>query len=380
MMRNDYRRSLIMLRTHAQGYSGHVRLERRTLMGSLYAVINVPNGEGVLCAALIRPDPREGYTAVRIGELRRDGRGQANLAWNFDPRNIDGYALEDYWLITIVNRDRSGRCSVVLSGNLNGSHEVDWLNVQAAACAACREERPPVILPVPPAAPNRPASPEEGPIVPPMPALPPQDQPAGQGEGPLEPPTPEIPPEMPSAQPDEGPLELPTPDLIPEDQPADPNPDPEQLPTPEVQPATFPESFVPADDLPEREFFEEPAQDVSVSVLPAAADVLGLDSSVPWPGVAEQVRARFAEQPAKELMLGDGYTYVSAPMPKESGFDEIDVGLKVENGIPVTIAYAFPSRFTPEPPQGLENYTWKGGSAEGWWTIETDVYTGERLL
>ena len=33
MMRNDYRRALILLRGNAPGYSGHVRLERRTLMG-----------------------------------------------------------------------------------------------------------------------------------------------------------------------------------------------------------------------------------------------------------------------------------------------------------------------------------------------------------
>ncbi len=373
MMKNDYRRSLIMLRTHAQGYSGHVRLERRTLMGSLYAVINVPNGEGVLCASLIRENPRGGYTAVKIGELRRDGRGQANLAWNFDPRNIDGFSLEDYWLIAIVNRDRLGRCSVVLSGNLNGTREVDWLTVQAAACAACREERPPVCETCPPGLPNRPAAPGEGPIVPPTPALPPQNQPAQPDEGPLGPPTPEVTPENQPAQPDEGPVEPPTPEVNPENQPARPNPGPAELPTPALpaQPSTFPESAVPADDLP-----EEPAQTVFVPILPTAAESLGLDASVPWPGVAEQVRSFFADQPAKELMLNDGYTYVSAPMPEGSGYDHVEVGLKLEQGIPVNIAYALPSHYTPEPPQGLENYVWKGGSADGWWTIETDVYTG----
>ena len=35
MMRNDYRRALILLRSNAASYSGHVRLERRTLMGSM---------------------------------------------------------------------------------------------------------------------------------------------------------------------------------------------------------------------------------------------------------------------------------------------------------------------------------------------------------
>jgi len=365
MMKNDYRRSLIMLRTHAQGYSGHVRLERRTLMGSLYAVISVPNGDSILCASLIRPNPRGGYTAVKIGQLRRDGRGQANLAWNFDPRNIDGYPLEEYWLIAIVSRDRLDRCSVVLSGNLNGSREVDWLTVQAAACAVCREERPPII-------PNRPAAPGEGPVAPPTPALPPPDQPARPGEGPIEPPTPEVEPENQPAAPEEGPVEFPTPDVIPENQPAQPGSG--LLPTPELfeQEPLFPEEDVPADDLP-----EEPAQEVFVPARLTAAEKLGLDASTPWPGVAEQVRRYFASQSARELMLGDGYTYVSAPMPENSGFDHVEVGLKMEHGVPVAIAYALPSTYTPEPPQGLENYTWKGGAADGWWTIETDVYTGE---
>lgn len=358
MMKNDYRRSLIMLRTHAQGYSGHVRLERRTLMGSMYAVINAPGGDSVLCASLVRSNPRGGYTAVKIGELRRDGRGQASLAWSFDPRNIDGRTLEDYWLIVIVSRDRQGRCSVALSGSLNGSREVDWLAVQAASCAACSEERPPACEFCPPEPPARP---------------PQTNQPAAPGEGPVEAPTPSLPSGEAPAAPGEGPEELPTPSLPSEEAPAAPEEGPEEFPTPGLP--SEPEADIPADDLP-----EEAAQTVYLPVLPTAAEVLGLDASVPWPGVAEQVRKYFAAHPPKELMLGDGYTYVSAPMPKGSGYDHVEVGLKLEQGIPVTVAYALPSRFTPEPPPGLENYTWKGGSADGWWTIETDAYTGERLI
>jgi len=346
MMKNDYRRSLIMLRVHAQGYSGHVRLERRTLMGNLYAVINVPGGNDVLCASLIRPNPRGGYTAVKIGDLRRDGRGQANLAYSFDPRNIDGRVLEDYRLIIIVSRDRLGRCAVVLSGNLNGSFEFDWSAVQAAACAVCREgaECEFCAPPVPP----RPAAPGEGPLGPQTPALPPENLPAAPGEGPEELPTPDLPGEPP-AQEEEGPVELPTPEL----------------------PAQGGE---PAFDIP-----EEPAQTAFAPRRLTAAEELGLDASVPWPGVTEQVRKYFAVQPAKELMLGDNYTYVAAPMPEGSGYPEIAVGLRTEKGIPVAIAYALPAKFTREPPAGLENYVWKGGSADGWWTIETDAYTGERL-
>ena len=73
MVKNDYRRSLIMFRSHAQGYSGHVRLERRTLMGSMFFVVNAPGGTGTLCATLVCRDARGAYFAAKLGELRRDG-------------------------------------------------------------------------------------------------------------------------------------------------------------------------------------------------------------------------------------------------------------------------------------------------------------------
>ena len=42
MLRNDYRRALIMFRPLEQGYSGHARLERRTLMGTLCLTASAP--------------------------------------------------------------------------------------------------------------------------------------------------------------------------------------------------------------------------------------------------------------------------------------------------------------------------------------------------
>lgn len=43
MIRNDYRRALIMLRALEKGYSGHVRLERRTLRGNMQFSITAPS-------------------------------------------------------------------------------------------------------------------------------------------------------------------------------------------------------------------------------------------------------------------------------------------------------------------------------------------------
>ena len=84
MMRNDYRRALILLRSNASSYSGHVRLERRTLMGSMYFVVQAPEAAENLRAALVGRD-RNGYYACALGQFRRDSRGQAVLSHSFDP-------------------------------------------------------------------------------------------------------------------------------------------------------------------------------------------------------------------------------------------------------------------------------------------------------
>ena len=81
MAKNDYRRSLIMLRAHERGYSGHVRLEHRVMMGSMYFTVSEKNASQRLCALLVRPDACGGYAAVKLGNLRRDGRGQSALAY-----------------------------------------------------------------------------------------------------------------------------------------------------------------------------------------------------------------------------------------------------------------------------------------------------------
>lgn len=357
MMKNDYRRSLIMLRTHVQGYSGHVRLERRTLMGTMYVVINASGDGSALCASLVRVGRQGEYTAVKLGELRRDGRGQASLAYSFDPRNIEGVSLEDYRLIVIVARDAAGGCSVVLSGNVNGSREVDWSAAQTAACAACSAPRPPVSIPPRPG--------EESPQ---------PDVPAAPGEGPLGAQTPTVSDGEP-ARPDEGPEQLPTPSL-PDTPPAESGEDSMEMPEVSDEPEVTPsDSLQPADELPE----ELPLQTTFASETATAAELLGLDASVRWPGVSEQVREYFL-QPPKKMTLDDGYLYVTAPMPADSGFDHVEVGLKAQGGVPVSVAYALPSEYTPEPPLGLENYVWKGGETDGWWVIETDNYTGERIV
>lgn len=130
MMRNDYRRALILLRSNAASYSGHVRLERRTLMGSMYFVVQAPDAAEDLRAALVGRD-RNGYYACALGSFRRDSRGQAVLSHSFDPRKLCGRELEQYQLVAVVRGD----CEIVLSGNVSGSAELNWAQVRAAVCA-----------------------------------------------------------------------------------------------------------------------------------------------------------------------------------------------------------------------------------------------------
>jgi len=370
MMRNDYRRALIMFRSNVPGYSGHVRLERRTLMGSMYFMINVPDGRGDLCAVLIRKDRQGTYYPTKLGTLRRDGRGQASLSYSFDPRNIDGYALEDYFLIVIVNSDQA-RCDIVLSGYVAGSQEVNWTNARIAACDLCRcdtgascnladrppQYRPPQYIP-----------PEQIPIVPPRPQ--PQDRPQTLEEPPV------IDPDYPPAySPPAGTGENVQQDAVPEtggipdagfDEPAVDLPAAEGEPPAGEQGAVIPMLPVAEEGVPKAE--------------PTAGELLGIDMSLPWPDAVESVRSIFAGQPADELMLNDGYTYVRAPMPEGSGYSYCNIGVCVKDGVPASVSYALPSRYSPEPPPGLEDYVWQGGAADGWWTIRTDVQTGEKLM
>ena len=135
MMRNDYRRALILLRSHAAGFSGHVRLERRTLMGSMYFVLQAPDSAEELRAVLVGRD-RSGYFACALGQFKRDSRGQAVLSHSFDPRKLCGRELEQYQLVAVVRGD----CEIVLSGNVSGSAELNWAQVRAAVGALCGAE------------------------------------------------------------------------------------------------------------------------------------------------------------------------------------------------------------------------------------------------
>ena len=152
MQGNEYRRALIMLRSLLNGYSGHARIEIRTLMGRLNIRANVPTGAQSVRAALVGRRSAL-YFAHPLGNLRRDLRGQAGLTVDFDPRDIGGRTLDAYSLLAIVTIN-DGVCELALVGNINGSRETDWSRVRSVVCALyAPEPRPEDLIPAPYAAP-----------------------------------------------------------------------------------------------------------------------------------------------------------------------------------------------------------------------------------
>lgn len=206
MSKNEYRRAFIMLRPAQPGYSGHVRLERRTMTGSLYFIVTA-QGEGYEAALAGQRGGQ--YYAAPLGSLRRDSRGQLTLAHAFDPRSIDGRPLEAYQLLTVA-RVGSGECALVLSGNVDGAYPMDMSAVRDAVCALYADRAPAADLP----------EASEGIVAN-------SDRPEPEPE-----PTPE--PE-PVPEPEPEPVPEPEPEPVPEPEP-EPTPTPEPHPEPEPHP------------------------------------------------------------------------------------------------------------------------------------------------
>ena len=372
MNKNDYRRAFIMLRAAIQGYGGHVRLERRTLTGSMYFIVTAPQDSGPLAAALAGQRNGE-YYAAPIGRLTRDRRGQLTLAWQFDPRDIAGRPLEAYAWVAVARTDAP--CAIALNGNVEGSRTLDPVALSRAVCALyAPAEEPAADLPdrgepedtqsdikiytgsrsrlFARRAGNEAAHPDDGPA----PEIPPE--PIAPVQAPAEPPAVPANAEVyidPPAEP------VPKP-------PADPLPAPEELLAETAPVEEAPAVEAPAQDAPVETF------DTSACVrFPTAAKLLGLDITEPWPGEAEGLRRLFATQPPAKDPPDDGYTYVLAPMPGGSGYAGYLAGLRVEGGRIAAARYALPARYAPEPPAGLERYRWSGGGGEGYWVLDVDM-------
>jgi len=372
MIRNEYRRAFIMLRAAGQGYGGHARLERRTMTGSMYFVVTAPEGAGPLRAALA--GQRDGvYYAASLGTLSRDRRGQLTLAWQFDPRSIDGRPLEAYAWVVVA--DTGNGCAAVLTGNVEGSRSVDPFALEGAVCALFAAGTAPAAdLPEPDGLPR---------------STEPATLPAAE----------ENVAEMPE---DTGPAEVE--DSFQEDVkiytarrcrvcagegsnsvPAEAPPEAGDVSIREAKASTSlggPEAVsdaerpdiapLPADGAAAGEALPE-VPGTPYAEPETAARRLGLDISQAWPAALEPLRRLFATQPPLQNAPDGEYTYISAPMPPESGFTACLVGIRAQAGRPTGLRYALPSRYSPLPPAGLESYRWLGGGGEGFWVLDTQA-------
>lgn len=300
MQNNEYRRALIMLRSLLNGYSGHARVEIRTLMGRLNIRANVPQGAQSVRAALVGRRSAL-YFAHPLGSLRRDMRGQAGLTVDFDPRNIGGRTLDAYSLLAIVTINDGG-CELALVGNLNGSRETDWSRVRSVVCDLFAPgPRPEDLIPAPYAERS-----DEGRDIASQ-----RDTEVKEGDCcPLEiGSTPEIS--------DESPVEIGSP--------------PDKSGESPVEIGSPPE--ISGEGLPGNSLEPEKS-------APAA----------PEAPKSEDVPEEFT-----------GFTRIA--LPDACGYPYAYVGADSLG----RICCALPARFTAEPPAGLEEYAWQGGSGAGFW-------------
>ena len=326
MLRNDYRRALIMFRSLEQGFSGHARLERRTLMGTLCLTACAP-GAPALRAALVGRRGND-YFAAPLGALRRDSRGQYSLIASFDPRNIEGRELEEYQLLVVV--DAGDPCHLVLSGNVCGSVQMDWERVRRAACA----------LFVPGANARAGQSAEDQP-------LPAADAPAA------EPPSDNAFADAPAAEP-------PSDNAYADAPAAEPPSDNAFADAPAAEPSS------------DSAYADAPAVEPSSDAPPAAtpAEERTLDLSRPWPQPFEAVRALFSGGEWMEEPPLAGYAFVRAPLSDSSAAPWVAIGVRAEDGVPAQVVYAFPADEGGTPPAGLEDCIRFSGAREWWLRFE----------
>lgn len=347
MNKNEYRRALIMLRPAEKGFAGHVRLERRVMMGTMDFIVTAPRDGDRLEAALAGQRDGEAYAAA-LGTLRRDRRGQAALAWSFDPRKIDGRPLEAYSLALVARAGGDG-CRVVLSGNVDGARPVDMAKVEAAVCALFREEGEPAA-----------DLPEAGETAKEEADMAIAINGDGWTGGAL--------------TPAEAAAET---RIFTRSRPAR---EAEGAPG---QPAEAPAQKISEEAAPDG---EPAAAEGDMGFAPDAADgtgtaaeALGIDAAQGWTGALEPLRALFAGAPPVAT-LEDDFVYVSAPLAGVEGEPgACRIGLHVSDGRVDAVRYAVPALYTAEPPAGLEDWTWVGDDTHGYWVRTADPLTGEGM-
>lgn len=350
MSKNEYRRAFIMLRPAVSGLSGHVRLERRTMTGSLYFIVSAP-GEGY--AAALAGQRGGEYYAAPLGELKRDVRGQLTLACAFDPRAIDGRPLEAYQLLVVAQVGAEG-CRIALTGNVDGAYPMDSALVREAVCALYRADIPADDLPAPS---------EE---------VPPQAEPMSPQD--VAAPAPEPEPEQPPAE-DAIPANA---DAVLSEALTEPLPESvrEPIPEPVAEPAPEP--------VRTRIYTRMRSPAVSAAEIPATAPESTpepVPTPVPEPVATDAAWCVQADRRATPctMPLEDGYTYIRMPLPAACQVDYCMLGVRIRSGRVQSVRCALPGSYSPTPPQGLAGSVWLGagdGTGAGYWVFTVPCEAG----
>ncbi len=147
MAKNDYRRQLIMLRGLEKGYSGHARLEKHVLTGTMDFVTTSAETSDQLEAAFV--GVRGGKTVSQtLGSFKDTSRGQKALLASFDPRNIAGLDLNNV-SAAVISRVEGGRKTPVMYACINGVCALDWDSIQNALNGDASASEESVPLPIP---------------------------------------------------------------------------------------------------------------------------------------------------------------------------------------------------------------------------------------
>lgn len=358
MIRNDYRRALIMLRGLDNGMTGHVRLERRTLMGSMQFTVNGAKADETYYASLFTNRGGRWNGAV-LGRLGRDPRGQAGVNISFDPRNIDGMELEGYQLIAVIAAKARMIC---MYGFVKGSVEVDWAQVHDSAGGLAALLDAGAELPMA----------DEASVM----TLPEQadvdcccDQEAVTEIA-------EAAQVVEEAQAAEEIRAAQVECCCDDEDLAD-----DERAVEEIVQAEEPAPTITAVTYEDGQLTDElgNAVEVDESVMPAGLK-LDVDITVAWPESIEALREIFLREVAFEPFKLDGYTFVKAPLATGGTDGYCAVGVRCAERRPRSVCYGIPGEYAAEPPPGLEGYRWRGDQQRGWWTIFIDAETGEELL
>lgn len=411
MLRNDYRRAMIMLRGLEKGMGGFIRLERRTLMGSMqFTVSGSPQGMMLNAVMLSRKGGQ--WSVAPLGTMRRDSRGQAGLTWSFDPRNIQGKTLEDYDVVAVVNMNGE-RCRLLLIGFVNSAKEVDVEQVRMAIerTLGARTARAASGVQTEAASPQPSAE-------------------AAEDTGDSAQTT-----ESAAGQTAEAEDSAEYADDLPQQADAQQQTDEDTLSCccdeaqePQTEEAQQSESAVESVestaqtqeagedtvtcccDQAELGELDVPAQeensqsegiisDEQAQALLMAADNASdfdedlevpaqevqttggqqeVDTDATWPESVEPLRSLFKTE-KRIYPFPSRFIFIRAALPAETGLDYCAVGIRCQNGLPYLVCYALPARFEIEPPPGLEGYSWKGDTRHGWWVTWQTVDSGEML-